>query len=92
MVLDAPFSRAFDIRPGRYVRISITDTGIGIDPEIQARIFEPFFTTKGMGRGTADWALRPPMALSRIMTAPLILSAGQAKSPLSAKLRDIFDN
>ncbi|WP_462268003.1 sensor histidine kinase [Desulfobacter sp.] len=52
MVLDTPFSRAFDIRPGRYVRISITDTGIGIDPEIQARIFEPFFTTKGMGRGT----------------------------------------
>ena len=52
IVLDASFLKAFDIRPGRYVRISITDTGIGIDPEIQARIFEPFFTTKGMGRGT----------------------------------------
>lgn len=52
MVLDAAFSQAFDIQTGRYVCISITDTGIGIDPAIQARIFEPFFTTKGMGRGT----------------------------------------
>ena len=52
MVLDAAFSRAFDIEPGRYVCISISDTGMGIDPSIQARIFEPFFTTKGMGRGT----------------------------------------
>ena len=52
MVLDAAFSQAFDIPAGRYVCISITDTGVGIDPAIQARIFEPFFTTKGMGRGT----------------------------------------
>ncbi|WP_320045281.1 PAS domain S-box protein [uncultured Desulfobacter sp.] len=52
MVLDAVFSNAFDIQPGRYVCVSISDTGTGIDPEIQARIFEPFFTTKGMGRGT----------------------------------------
>ena len=52
IVLDDTFSQAFDIQPGRYVCISISDAGIGIDPEIQARIFEPFFTTKGMGRGT----------------------------------------
>ncbi len=52
MVLDATFSKAFDIQPGRYVCVSISDTGMGIDPAIQAKIFEPFFTTKGMGRGT----------------------------------------
>nr|WP_319393568.1 PAS domain S-box protein [uncultured Desulfobacter sp.] len=52
MVLNASFTKAFDIEPGQYVCVSITDNGVGIDPAIQSRIFEPFFTTKGMGRGT----------------------------------------
>lgn len=36
---------------GRYLRISVRDTGGGIEPEAQARIFEPFFTTRGQGTG-----------------------------------------
>lgn len=42
----------YQITPGEYVKISITDQGTGIAPEIQEHIFEPFFTTKGEGKGT----------------------------------------
>ena len=37
--------------PG-FVRVSVADTGVGMDPEIQSRVFDPFFTTKEQGKGT----------------------------------------
>ena len=46
------YCKPFEVPGGNYVKVSITDTGSGIDEEIIERIFEPFFTTKDVGKGT----------------------------------------
>jgi CheY-like chemotaxis protein len=41
-----------EVRPGKFIQLSISDTGQGIEPELVERIFDPFFTTKDTGEGT----------------------------------------
>ena len=45
-------TRNLDLAPGRYVRLSVTDEGNGIEPAVLQRIFDPFYTTKPVGHGT----------------------------------------
>jgi CheY-like chemotaxis protein len=52
ILTDAFWEPRFQIEPGRYVVIGVTDTGQGISAEVQPHIFEPFFTTKEVGKGT----------------------------------------
>ncbi|MCD6297032.1 MAG: PAS domain S-box protein, partial [Deltaproteobacteria bacterium] len=50
--LTEDYANAHQVEPGKYAKISVTDTGIGMDKATMQRIFDPFFTMKGMGRGT----------------------------------------
>src|SRR5262249_46734998 len=51
--LDAEFARKHvDVKPGPYVMLAVSDSGVGMDAETQAHLFAPFFATKEIGKGT----------------------------------------
>jgi PAS domain S-box-containing protein len=51
-VPEADIDRPGSLEPGDYVRIAVTDSGVGMPPEVLERAFEPFFTTKDIGKGS----------------------------------------
>jgi PAS domain S-box-containing protein len=51
--LDSRYASRHDgLKPGRYVVVAVTDTGVGMPPEVLAKVYDPFFTTKPAGEGT----------------------------------------
>ncbi|SHJ81859.1 PAS domain S-box-containing protein [Desulfatibacillum alkenivorans DSM 16219] len=50
--LDAVFVKPYSLEPGKYIKVSVTDTGHGMDEATQQKVFDPFFTTKDVSRGT----------------------------------------
>ncbi len=50
--LDERAARERDLQPGQFISLCVTDTGVGMTPEIRARAFDPFYTTKPLGEGT----------------------------------------
>jgi PAS domain S-box-containing protein len=50
--LDESYATNADIETGQYVMVAVSDTGVGMTPDIRSKVFEPFFTTKPPGQGT----------------------------------------
>jgi signal transduction histidine kinase/CheY-like chemotaxis protein len=87
--------RGFDLLPGRYIHIEVSDTGAGLPPAAQARAFDPFYSTKFQGRGLGlaaalgivrmhGGAIAVRNAPRRGATFEILLPVGEASAPVPA--------
>ena len=87
--------RGFELLPGRYIRLAVSDTGRGLTPAAQARAFDPFYSTKFQGRGLGlaaalgivrmhGGAIGVRAASGRGATFEVLLPAGEVRSQPSA--------
>ena len=94
--LDPSFQseHGFPVSPGSYVKLSVTDTGIGMTAEVQSRIFEPFFTTKAKGKGSGlglaavYGTVKNHRGAIRIQSKPRVGSRLELFLPVSAETSD----
>jgi PAS domain S-box-containing protein len=52
VILEESIAKSYELSPGRFVKLTVNDTGHGIDPKIKDRIFDPYFTTREVGKGS----------------------------------------
>ncbi|HEX8469326.1 MAG TPA: PAS domain S-box protein [Allosphingosinicella sp.] len=83
--------RVAGLAPGRYVRLSVADTGIGMDEATLARAVEPFFSTKGVGRGTG-LGLSMVHGLAAQLGGALTLDSRQGEGTVAALWLPVSDS